>query len=125
MSHNIIELRAEPWHACSVLSEVFAASRHETKYIGSGIVADISESGLSITMDAAPSGDVLIIRNSYFEAASKVRNTTPLANGGFRVGVAFTSAVAWKQHLSPTGKSSSTPPIKRASSENRQPGSGD
>ncbi|MGH9626935.1 MAG: hypothetical protein ACRD7E_01010 [Bryobacteraceae bacterium] len=60
---------------CSVLSEVFAFDGDARRYIGSGLVFDMSESGLALVMDHPPAADrPLLIKNSYFEVEAEIRN---------------------------------------------------
>ena len=89
------ERRRHTRKVCSVLSEVFAITGDSRRYIGPGVVLDISESGLALVMDFAPASDLsLLITNAYFEVRAKLRSCTTNTDG-IRLGLEFTSAITW------------------------------
>jgi hypothetical protein len=89
------ERRRHTRKVCSVLSEVFAITGDSRRYIGPGVVLDMSEFGLALVMDFAPAADVsLLITNAYFEVRAKLRSCTTNTDG-MRLGLEFTSAITW------------------------------
>ena len=91
------ERRADLRQACSVLTDILLLSHEGTRFFGHGIITDISPSGAAVLMDTNPPADVLVFRNSYFEARCEVRNRVRLPDHGHRIGVQFSSEVVWKQ----------------------------
>jgi PilZ domain len=108
------ERRRHSRRVCSVLSEVFVMNGNARRFIGSGVVLDISESGLALAMDHSPlTESSLFIRNAYFDVQAQIRNRTT-KDGSTRLGVEFTSAVNW--HAEPNMLPSDQPPSSRAGS---------
>ena len=107
------DLRRHPRRICSVLSQVFVLTGDSRRYVGSGLVLDISESGLALMMDQPPAADgEVFIKNSYFDVQAEIRNRR-VENDCTRLGLEFTSAVNW--HATPDA----LPMVQPSSSERR------
>jgi hypothetical protein len=93
------ERRRHTREVCSVLSEVFAITGDSRRYIGPGVVLDVSESGLALVMDFAPAPDLpLLITNAYFEVRAKLRSCTTNRDG-MRLGLEFTSPITLRRSI--------------------------
>lgn len=114
------EQRRHRRHICSVLSEAFAVTGDSRRYIGPGVVIDMSESGMAFAMDSPPHTDIpLFIQNPYFEVRAHIRNRTTRGDGT-RLGLEFTSVVHW--HREPdTLPIHQPPPAAAHASESRLP----
>lgn len=89
------DLRRHLSRICPVLSEVFKLTGDSRRYVGSGVVLDISESGLALVMDQPPAADGgVFIKNTYFDVQAEIRNGR-IENGCTRLDLEFTSAVNW------------------------------
>jgi hypothetical protein len=83
----------------SVLSEVFVLEGTSPRYLGPGVVLDMSESGLGLALDNPPQAATqLLIKNTYFDVDARIVNRTA-ERGSTRLGLQFTSDVRWNRTL--------------------------
>jgi signal transduction histidine kinase len=109
------EQRRSLRRVCPVLSQVFACGASH-RYLGPGIVLDLSDSGISLMVDQPPAADIpLFIKNIYFNVQATIRNRVPTKDGT-RLGLEFTSPIDWhgKRDALPMGQLSSPAPKRKS-----------
>lgn len=111
--------RHHPRTNISVLSEVFEVEGTTVRYIGPGMVLDVSEDGLALAMDEPPRGaPKLLVKNAYFDVHAQIVNRTS-ERDCTRLGMRFVSKPTWYRPL--TESSSSAPAAQRRSSPVARP----